>query len=78
MKKRKQDTEVLNKFRGLYVEVKNGNVEGALKKLKRKMKNADWALEVQRTEFYTKPSEIRKDRKHRAKQRAYARQKGKK
>tara|TARA_B100002019_G_C21260023_1_gene596175 strand:+ start:1692 stop:1922 length:231 start_codon:yes stop_codon:yes gene_type:complete len=46
--------------RGLYVEVRNNDVNGALRKFKRKI-NEDGILQTLRQkEFYEKPSEKRK------------------
>ena len=69
------DTELL-KFKGYYVEL-NKKIENdkalefALKKLKRIIKDSDLLLEIQRTQYFTKPSALRRDKlsKARARQR---------
>lgn len=55
---------------GLYVEVRNNDVDTALKIFKRKIKDAGLMLEIQRREQFTKPSAIRRDKRNRAKRRA--------
>lgn len=44
---------------GLEVFVKNGNVEGALRKLKKKIAEDGLMNELKERQFYTKPSEKR-------------------
>jgi len=68
-KRNDKDYNPLDKLKGFYVEVYNKDLEGALKKLKRMQKRANFALELQKHEFYRKPSEIKKDKKHRSKRR---------
>ena len=53
--------------RGLCVEVRDNNVEYALRLLKRKLKKENWILELRKHEYYRKPSEIRRERKNKAK-----------
>ena len=55
------------KMNGLCVEVRNNNVEYALRLLKRKLKKENWILELRKHEYYRKPSEIRRERKNKAK-----------
>ena len=49
---------------GLSVTVFNNNVEGALKVLKKKVKNANLFLDLRKKEFYTKPSEIKRHKRN--------------
>ena len=61
-KKRPKDTAV-----GLSVTVFNNNVEGALKVLKKKVKNANLFLDLRKKEYYTKPSETKRHKRNLAK-----------
>jgi len=61
-KKRPKDNAV-----GLSVTVFNNNVEGALKVLKKKVKNANLFLDLRRKEYYTKPSEEKRHKRNLAK-----------
>ena len=61
-KKRPKDTAV-----GLSVTVYNNNVDGALKVLKKKVKNANLFLDLRKKEYYTKPSEIKRTKRNLAK-----------
>ena len=58
-KKRPKDTA-----QGLSVTVFNNNVEGALKVLKKKVKNANLFLDLRKKEYYTKPSEIKREKRN--------------
>jgi len=58
-------------FKGLYVEV-NGDIDGALKKLKKMVKDSNLWLEYERARYYTKPSAKRRDDRNRAKARQRA------
>ena len=70
-KKRPKDDSV-----GLSVTVFNNNVEGALKVLKRKVKNANLMLDLKKKAYYEKPSKIRREKKNLAKLRnKYAQEK---
>ena len=60
-KKRKPDPP------GLAVNVFNNNVEGALKILKRKVKNSNLFLDLKKKQYYEKPSKIRREKKNLAK-----------
>ena len=51
------------KSRGLCVDVYNNNVDGALKVLKKKVKESGLFLELRKKEYYTKPSEKRREKK---------------
>ena len=61
-KKRPKDNAV-----GLSVTVFNNNVEGALKILKKKVKNANLFLDLRKKEYYTKPSEEKRHKRNLAK-----------
>jgi small subunit ribosomal protein S21 len=57
-KKRKPDPP------GLAVNVYNNNVEGALKILKRKVKDSNLFLDLRKKEYYEKPSKIKREKKN--------------
>ena len=61
-KKRPKDNAVR-----LSVTVFNNNVEGALKVLKKKVKNANLFLDLRKKEYYTKPSEEKRHKRNLAK-----------
>ena len=61
-KKRPKDNSV-----GLSVKVYNNNVDGALKVLKRKVKDSNLFINLREKEYYTKPSEIKRHKKNLAK-----------
>jgi len=50
--------------KGLSVKVWNNNVEGALKILKRKVKDSNLMLELKQKAYYTKPSKKRREKKN--------------
>ena len=52
---------------GLSVTVFNNNVEGALKVLKRKVKDSNLFIDLREKEYYTKPSEKKRHRHNLAK-----------
>ena len=52
------------KMMGLSVPVFNNNVELALKKLKRKVKNSGMLLELKKRAYFQKPSKIRREKKN--------------
>ena len=52
---------------GLSVTVYNNNVEGALKVLKRKVKDSNLFIDLREKEYYTKPSEIKRHKRNLAK-----------
>ena len=58
-KKKPKDNAV-----GLSVTVFNNNVEGALKVLKRKVKDSNLFLELRKKEYYEKPSRIKRHKKN--------------
>ena len=64
MRKRRE-----KKSRGLYVEVRNNNIEGALKKFKRKVKDSGLMVELRDRQYYEKPSEKRRREKNLSKSR---------
>ena len=55
---------------GLSVTVYNNNVEGALKVLKRKVKDSNLFIDLREREYYTKPSETKRQKHNLAKSRA--------
>ena len=50
--------------RGLRIEVKYNNVEFALKKLKRMVKDSGQILELKKRDYYEKPSKVRREKKN--------------
>ena len=64
MRKRRKE-----KSRGLYVEVRKNNIEGALKKFKRKVKESGLIVELRDRQYYEKPSEKRRREKNLSKSR---------
>ena len=56
-----------NRLEGLQVKVFNNNVEGALKKFKRIVKDTEMMLELKKRSFYKKPSEIKREKRNLAK-----------
>ena len=64
MRKRRKE-----KSRGLYVDVRNNNIEGALKKFKRKVKDSGLMVELRDRQYYEKPSEKRRREKNLSKSR---------
>ena len=64
MRKRRKE-----KSRGLYVEVRNNNIEGALKKFKRMVKDSGMMVELRDRQYYEKPSEKRRREKNLSKSR---------
>ena len=49
---------------GLRVEVKNNNVEFALKKFKRMVKDSELMVELRDRTYYEKPSRIKREKKN--------------
>ena len=49
---------------GLRVEVKNNNVEFALKKFKRMVKDSELMIELRNRTYYEKPSKVRREKKN--------------
>ena len=54
-------------MRGLSVPVYNNNVELALKKLKKKVKDSNLFLELKRKSYFEKPSKVRREKRNLAK-----------
>jgi len=52
---------------GLSVTVFNNNVEGALKVLKRKVKDSNLFIDLRKKEYYEKPSATRRQKRNMAK-----------
>ena len=50
--------------RGMVVDVRDNNIEYALRLLKRKLKKENWILELRKREYYKKPSAIRREKKN--------------
>ena len=53
--------------RGLRIDVKHNNVEFALKKFKRMVKDSGIMLEVKKNTYYEKPSETKREKRNLAK-----------
>ena len=49
---------------GLRVEVKNNNVDFALKKFKRMVKDSGMMLELKKKSYYEKPSKVLREKKN--------------
>ena len=49
--------------KGLRVDVKYNNIEFALKKLKRMIKDSGQILELKKRDYYEKPSAVRREKK---------------
>ena len=49
--------------KGLRVDVRGNNVEWALKKLKRMVKESGQILELKKRDYYEKPSAVRREKK---------------
>ncbi len=68
MKKRKNFRRKPKKqLQGLQVEVYDGQVEKAMRILKRKVKDSNLFIDLRKKEYYTKPSEIKRHKKNLAK-----------
>tara|TARA_Y100000034_G_scaffold119610_1_gene161583 strand:+ start:441 stop:665 length:225 start_codon:yes stop_codon:yes gene_type:complete len=52
---------------GLIIEVNNNNVEWALKKMKRMVKESGLVVELKKRSFYEKPSKTKRHKKNLAK-----------
>ena len=66
-KKKKYPKE---KLQGLQVKVFNNNVDGALRILKKKVKESNLMVDLRKKEYYEKPSKIRREKRNLAKARA--------
>jgi len=51
---------------GIKVEVRDNNVDKALKKFKKKIKKSNLMLEIFKNEFYTKPSAKKREKRLKA------------
>ena len=68
MKKRKNfRKKPKDTAQGLSVTVFNNNVDGALKVLKRKVKDSNLFIELRKKEYYEKPSKVRREKRNMAK-----------
>ena len=65
MKPKSESTQ----HRGLYVEVRNNDLDSALKRLKKLIKKNNLMITVHDKMYFTKPSACRRDKKNRAKAR---------
>ena len=61
-RKRPKDNSI-----GLSVTVYNNNVEEALRRLKRKVKNSDLMQDLRKREYFIKPSVIKREKRNLAK-----------
>ena len=61
-RKRPKDNSV-----GLSVTVYNNNIDGALRALKKKVKESNLFLDLRKNEYYTKPSETKRHKRNLAK-----------
>ena len=50
--------------KGLRIDVRNNNVEWALKKLKRMVKDSGQILELKKRDYYKKPSAVNREKKN--------------
>ena len=50
--------------KGIRVDVRNNNVEWALKKMKRMVKDSGMMLELKKRSYYKKPSEEKREKKN--------------
>ena len=55
------------RLEGLQVKVYNNNVDGALRQLKKKVKESNLFVDLRKKEYYIKPSEIKREKKNLAK-----------
>lgn len=55
--------KVNDEFRGLVVEVRNGDINGAIRRFKKKVQDSGILQELRDKEFYEKPSVKRKKAK---------------
>ena len=58
-----------SRLSGLGVKVYNNNVEKALRKFKRIVKDSELMLQLRNKSFYKKPSELKRERKNLARSR---------
>lgn len=67
--KKSASTEETNHFKGASVEVRNGDVNYALRKLKKILERDNWQKDLAKHEYYEKGSVKRKRRKEAARKR---------
>ena len=58
-----------NQLSGLGVKVYNNNVDKALRKFKRIVKDSELMFELKKKSFYKKPSELKREKRNLAKSR---------
>ena len=61
--KKARDYKEKDKFAGRAIEVYNGDVNGAIRKLKKVLERMDFQKELSKREFYEKPSAAKKRKK---------------
>ena len=54
-------------LQGLQVEVQHGNIEKAMRTLKRKVKDSNLFIDLRKKEYYEKPSRVRREKRNLAK-----------
>ena len=69
MKRFKPMSSDISDRRGLYVEVRNNDVNRALRRLKKLMKSEGMVKDMRKNEFYEKPSVVKKREKAQARKR---------
>ena len=57
----------MSKTKLVSVQVRNGNIQKALKIFKRKVKDSGIMFELKERSFYKKPSELKREQKNKAK-----------
>lgn len=62
-----REEKFLDKFRGRNIEVRNEDVNGAIRRLKKVLEKMDFQKEISKREYYEKPSVKRKRMKDQAK-----------
>tara|TARA_R100000008_G_scaffold51579_1_gene31056 strand:- start:118 stop:360 length:243 start_codon:yes stop_codon:yes gene_type:complete len=68
MKKRKNFRRKPKKqLQGLQIDVYDGNVEFAIRKFKKMVKESNLMLDLRKKSYYEKPSKLRRERKNLAK-----------
>ena len=69
MKRFKPMSSDISDRRGLYVEVRNNDVNRALRRLKKLMNSEGMVKDMRKNEFYEKPSVVKKREKAQARKR---------
>ena len=68
MKKRKNFRRKPKKqLQGLQVEVYNNNVEEAIRRFKRKVKDSNLFIDLRKKEYFEKPSRVKREKRNLAK-----------